>query len=127
MPSGESVSTEAFDPANDPVQQRIRVWLDDRAGQPAVLARWLQRLDLPLPTSHEEPYEVLLRALPHDERRHDAVVTLAGRAAALLDTKPDVERTGVRPEQMLYNLLMLCAGLNEPRQLNRPGLDARAR
>jgi hypothetical protein len=95
-------------------------WLGQSAWSPNQILRWLEGYDLP-PVGHEdEPHLWLLRGLPLAEDRSRAETILAARIAGVLDKQPDVQRPGTRPDQILYNLLMLCAGLSCPDQLAEP-------
>jgi hypothetical protein len=81
------------------------------------LIDWLQGYELP-PVGHEdEPFMWILRGLPEADERYWAESQLAIRVAQFLVEKPDQERPGDHPDQVLYNLLMLCAGLSCPDQL----------
>jgi hypothetical protein len=55
-----------------------------------------------------------LRALPLGAARAEAVAKLATKVAELLRRQPDVTRPGIRPDDLLYNLFLLCAGLDQP-------------
>lgn len=95
-------------------------WLQCEEWQPQQLIDWLQGYGLP-PVGHEDsPYQWILRGLPLGAERHRAEQTLALRAAQLLDGQPDVKPVGTRPNEVLYNLLYLCAGLSCPDQLAEP-------
>jgi len=73
------------------------------------------------PVGHdEEPYLWLLRSLPEADERYDAEKEFAKRVAVLLLDGPDVKRPGKRPDQVLYNLFMLSAGLSCPDELAIP-------
>jgi len=102
------------------MQQMLSEWLAREAWDSGQLMEWLQGYGLP-PVGHdEEPYVWLLRGLPLADERHRAETTLATRIARVLEDRPDVKRPGRRPDQLLYNLLMLCAGLSCPDQLAEP-------
>jgi hypothetical protein len=94
-------------------------WLDFTEGNLTQLTRWLQGYDLPAMGS-DEPYILLLYGLPVGEDRYVREIQLAERVAHLLNTEPDVNQLGKRPQQLLYNLLFLCAGLSCPDQLAEP-------
>jgi hypothetical protein len=68
----------------------------------------------------DEPYLWLLRGLPEADERYAAEKKFASRLAVFLREKPDVKRPGKRPDQVLYNLLMLCAGLSCADELADP-------
>src|SRR5436309_11005637 len=73
----------------------------------------------PPPSSTLFPYTTLFRSIPEADERYPAKKEFARRVAALLNEQPDVKPTGKRPEQVLYNLLMLCAGLSCSNELAR--------
>jgi len=95
-------------------------WLARESWQPEDLHAWLEGLGLPAVGHDDEPYLWILRGLPLAERRGRAERMLAERVAAVLERQPDVHRPGRRPEQVLYNLLMLAAGLGDARELAEP-------
>jgi hypothetical protein len=99
---------------------RLSAWIDGAELDVSQLTRWLQGYDLP-PVGHaEEPYLWILYALGLVDERFQRETELAGTAAVLLDAMPDVRPQGKRPNQLLYNLLMLSAGLSCPDQLSEP-------
>ena len=87
-------------------------WLSDEAWSHNQLIRFLQGYDLPPGDSQAAPFQRLLDELP-EVGRVEAKKKLATRAASLLAEQPDVKRTGEDPDEVLYNLLQLCAGLPE--------------
>lgn len=100
------------------VHNLLVAWLDRDDWRAEELIRWLQYFDFP-PVGHdEEPYKWLLRGLRPQEGALRA--EFAQRVAAVLEARPDVKRPGKRPEQVLYNLLLLSAGLKQPRRLAEP-------
>ncbi|MCI0488513.1 MAG: hypothetical protein L0229_18145 [Blastocatellia bacterium] len=102
------------------MRKMLGEWLAREDWQPRQLIDWLQGYDLP-PVGHgEEPYLWLLRGLPPADERYEAEIKLASRVARILEDKPDEKRPGTRPDEVLYNLFMLCAGLNCADQLARP-------
>ncbi len=110
-----------YDIAEDRIILRLREmlaeWLAREEWHPQQLIEWLQGYDLP-PVGHDdEPYLWLLRGLPVANERYEAEVELANRVARILEDEPDRKRPGTRPDQVLYNLFMLCAGLSCPDQL----------
>ena len=92
-------------------------WLQDKAWESKVLVRWLQGYDLPPVGTADEPYLWLLRGLPLGRNRRPAESELARRIAKILAGHPDEGGAGDRPEQVLFNLLKLCAGLSCPDEL----------
>jgi len=84
---------------------------------------WLQGHSLP-PVGHDEDaYVWILRGLLLAEERGEAEAEMARRMAAVLGERPDLARPGLRPEELLFNLLMVCAGLGFPEHLGGPLLD----
>lgn len=104
--------------------REVRRWLansaEDETGQ---LQDWLQGYYLSAFGCVDEPYLFLLRALSQDEDSYEVETALARRAARLLAERPDERRPGRRPEQLLYNLLMLCGGLSQAAELADPLYD----
>jgi hypothetical protein len=99
-------------------------WLAQADRSPDELVDLLEGAGLP-PVGHdEEPYLWLLRVLPEDEpERSAAAAKLAATAAVLLEGHPDIKPTTRQPESLLYNLLLLCAGLHRPQELAEPLFD----
>jgi hypothetical protein len=96
-------------------------WLTNSADDETErLQDWLQGYYLSAFGYTDEPYLLLLRALPQIDESYATETALARRAAHILAARPDVLRPGKRPEQLLYNLLMLCAGLGQPSELADP-------
>lgn len=108
----------------DKLVQRMRrllgEWLAREDWEPQQLIDWLQGYGLP-PFGHDDdPFLWLLRGLPAGDERYSAETKLASRVAAVLEEQPDVKCPGDRPDELLYNLFMLCAGLGCPDQLSEP-------
>jgi hypothetical protein len=108
----------AFPP---PIQfgNRFREWLGQSAWSSRPLIDWLQGYDLPPGGNEDEPYSFVTQEcarLDPAQRR-----SFLERVAALLMEEPDVTRPGTRPNQVLYNLLLLCASLPDGTRLG-PGL-----
>lgn len=81
---------------------------------------WLQGHFLP-PVGHDEDIFVwILRGLLWADDRGAAEAETARRLARVLRERPDVTRPGLRSEELLYNLFMLCAGLGIPEVLGEP-------
>lgn len=98
----------------------IREWLASENWNTARLVDWFQGYDLPPAGHDDEPYLWLLRGIPDDDERYAAEKKFASRVATLLQQEPDVKRPGKRADQVLYDLLMLCAGLSCPDELADP-------
>src|SRR5207253_9557411 len=94
------------------MQAIVTNWLMKEDWNMSQLMDWLQGYGLPFAGDADEPYLWLLRGIPEASERHVTEVQFAGRVAALIRECPDVERPGKRPDQILYNLFMLCAGLS---------------
>ncbi len=106
--------------------ERMRVWLDGPADS-SRLVEWLQGHGFPPVGYADEPYLWLLRGIesiagmaPTSARDQTYSELFCERIARLLDERPDEQRPGVRPEQVLYNLFLLCAGLKCPDCLADP-------
>lgn len=95
-------------------------WLADSDWRTEDLLHWLQGYGLPATRSDEDSHVWLLRGLPLTGDRPAAKAELARRVAVLLREKPDVRKPGRHPEEVLYNLLMLAAGLSLPEVLAEP-------
>jgi hypothetical protein len=100
---------------------RVGSWLAQADRSPDELLDLLEGAGLPPVGQDEEPYVWLLRALPEEEpERNAAAARLAATAATLLQRRPDVELPARMPESVLYNLLLVCAGLHRPQELAEP-------
>jgi hypothetical protein len=97
---------------------RLASWLDIAISSSQQIVRWMQGYDFPF-SADDEPYLRLLAYLPKGTGRHTAECTLATRVAQALRERPDRKRAAQvkRPDQLLYNLLMLSAGLACQEQL----------
>jgi hypothetical protein len=106
------------------VLARLEPWLDDDEGGKDHLVRWLQRYELPWIGYDDEPFEWLLRALTLASNPDLVRIKLATWLAGLLNGERDLapgKQTDVdRREQLLYNALMLAAGLRSPDLLQEP-------
>jgi len=100
------------DPLIREMQQLVGSWLEQGDWQQQQLIDWLQGFGLPSARYEDEPFQWLLRGVPLAAERYRAEREFARRAAALLDDQPDVHPVGRRPNEVLYNLLELCAGLS---------------
>lgn len=98
----------------------LKSWLLRESWEVQQLVNWLQGYDFS-PVGHdEEPFRWIVRWLPTGEAKDQARTTLAERLATLLEKNPDINPIGDRPEELLYNLFMLCAVLGCPAQLHGP-------
>ena len=102
------------------MRETLGQWLALDEWKPQALIDWLQGYDLPATGHDDEPYLWLLRGLPPADERYELQEELANRVGRILEDSPDESRPGTRPDQMLYNLLMLSAGLNCPDSLADP-------
>lgn len=95
------------------VALRLSHWLG-RPANPGEILDWLQGYALP-PVGHDdEPYIWMLRGLPVGGDQHEVERSLAERLAEFFKSKPDTRPLGDQPSQVLYNGLMLAAGLAVP-------------
>lgn len=102
------------------MREMLGAWLGREDWRPEELIDWLQGYNLP-PVGHDdEPFLWLLRGIPLADKRFEAETKLAERVGKVLEGKPDLMRPGTRPDKVLYNLFMLCAGLGCPDQLAEP-------
>lgn len=113
------IDEEIEAPAVREMRARLGDWLAQEDWGVEQLAGWLQGKGLPA-VDDEEPYVWLLRGLPLADKRYRAEIELAARAGHLLETEPDALRHDPERNELLYNLLMLCAGLSCPTQLADP-------
>jgi hypothetical protein len=102
------------------MRQIVCDWLASENWSTSKLVDWFQGYDLPALGHEEEPYLWLLRGIPDDAERYQTEKKLATRAAVFLREQPDVKRPGQDPDQVLYNLLMFCAGLSSAHELADP-------
>jgi hypothetical protein len=102
------------------MRRMVSTWLATENWNTQQLINWLQGYDLPAEGQDEEPYLALLRGIPDADEKYATERAYAQRVAMLLNEKPDVKRPGKRPNQILYNLFMLCAGLSSPDDLFDP-------
>lgn len=118
------MSTDADEIFIDEHSQRIGIcldlWLNQQSWKMQELIDWLQGYELP-PVGHdEEPFVWILRGLFLNDDRYKAESELAFRLAKLMESDPSSTLLGKRPNQVLYNLFMLCAGLSYPKALAEP-------
>jgi hypothetical protein len=108
------------DRINSRIREMLSEWIAREDWEPLQLIDWLQGYGMPAIGHDEEPYLWLIRGLPPENERYEVETKLSTRVRAILESKPDENRPGTRPDQVLYNLLMLCAGLSCPDQLADP-------
>lgn len=102
------------------VAQLLYDWLSRDEWELEEAHDWLQGYCLP-PVGHDEqPFVWIYRGLVLIEDRYEAETELARRMARVLQEKPDVTRPGTRPDELLFNLFMLCASLSYPAVLGEP-------
>ena len=102
------------------MQKKIIKWLNNDNEHLNLLVDWLQGVGFP-PFGHdEEPYKKLLYGIPVGPDRNKVECKFSARVRKLLESKPDIYSIGERPEQLMYNLLMLCSGLSCPDYLADP-------
>lgn len=102
------------------IQHLIGNWLERSDWTTQELIGWLQGFELPSARYEDEPFRWLLRGVPLAGDRFHAEREFARRVASLLNERPDVECVGRRPNELLYNLLELCAALSVPDHLADP-------
>src|SRR5690349_4207802 len=95
-------------------------WLFSNDWTTTQLVDWFQGYDLPALGHDEEPYFWLLRSIPEGSNRYQTEKAVAVRIAVLLKEQPDLKLPGKRPNQVLYNALMMSAGLSCPDELAEP-------
>lgn len=110
---GEEIETAAV----REMRQLLRAWLERDDWEIRQLTEWLCGKGLPASDIDQEPYVWLLHGLPLADERFHAETELAARAARLLETQIDLHPPDKHRDELLYNLLMLCAGLSCPTQL----------
>jgi hypothetical protein len=105
------------------VAARLEEAVQDEASPPLsleLLKSWLQGFDLPFVGTDDEPHQWLMRGLAETQERARCERRLAAGLARWLDTEPDTEAHGEYPDRLVYNGLMLAAGLSSPDELARP-------
>ncbi|MSQ48186.1 MAG: hypothetical protein EXR78_07330 [Deltaproteobacteria bacterium] len=108
------------------LRKAVKTFLDQEQWTEQHLVKWLQGYRLP-PVGHsEQPFALILRGLP-EGKATGAAQNFARRVAVLLGHLSEIQRLDDRPEECLYNLFMLCAGLQQPEQLAQPLLDILAK
>lgn len=111
--------------------ERIADWLRQKEWDTGQLVRWLQGYDFDWGGQQDPSYMRLLRGLPGVEYA-ELKQELAIRTGKLLGERiDDLHPAPRRPHEALYNLLMLCYSLANPKQLAEPLLamhdDARGK
>jgi hypothetical protein len=108
------------EPLIQEMQQLVGQWIEKNDWRTQELIDWLQGFGLPSARYEDEPFQWLLRGVPLAGERHHVEREFALRAATLLREQPDTRPVGRRPNELLYNLLELCAGLGVPDYLADP-------
>src|SRR5882724_1428367 len=103
--------------AEDRVLRMFREWVNQEPANLARLVQWLEGYSWPVMDS-SEPYLRLL----HGFRRLDPSIAdkFVLRVVEFLSGHPEEKRAGDRPNEVLYNLLRLCGGMNRPDRLAAP-------
>jgi hypothetical protein len=108
----------------------LHAWLSQSDWKTDELVDFLRGEGIMPPSfAQSEPFEWVEYALSNAGERPDFETDLARRLGDLLDREPDVNLCWPRPEQVLFNLLTICASMHRPAQLERPlrrMLDRRA-
>lgn len=102
------------------LKDQLEQWLNEGEPSPAVLADYLESVGLPAVGHDYEPHVWLLAALRVSSERPVYEDKLAKALADFLDGQPDSARRGARPNQIIYNMLHLSAGLANPARLYDP-------
>lgn len=114
--AGETISREPLIVLR--LRKRLEAWLR-KTGTRAKLLDWLKGYELPAVGHTEEPYVWMLRALSFSEAFYRR--ELARRIALLIEKDRPHERLGDDyDDELLYNLLYLCAGLRCREELGEP-------
>jgi hypothetical protein len=112
---------------SEQVSQELKAWLSRTEWELEEAYDWLQGYYLP-PVGHDDyPFVWMHRGLFLIEDRYEAETELARRMARVLRERPDVSRPGTRPDELLFNLFMLCASLSYPKELGEPLLAVHER
>lgn len=99
------------------IGRSLALWLNQQSWEIQELIDWLQGYTLP-PVGHdEEPFVWILRGLFLNDDRYKAESELAFRLVKLMESDAGSILLSKRPNQVLYNLFMLCAGLSYPKVL----------
>lgn len=101
------------------VSELLTAWLDSPSRRVEDVQDWLQGYKLPPVGYDYEPSDWMMRGLAVAEEPERLARELALRLADLLESQPDVLRPGSRPDELLYNLFLLCAELQEREALGR--------
>lgn len=104
------------------LRKSLEEWLKSKEWSLEELLQWLQGYRLPPVGYDYEVYVWMIRALLTSSKREKMEKELAIRLAGLLETRPDVSRPGDRPDEVLYNLFMLCAEIKQKKIIG-PHLD----
>jgi len=119
FPVTEDPEARTDDPDSE-VRDALESWLSRPQWKLKEVYDWLQGYYLP-PLGHDDyPYVWVYRGLVLFDERGKAEAELTSRLSVALREKPDVMRPGTRPEEMLFNLLMLCASLSNSHLLGEP-------
>ncbi|HYH86170.1 MAG TPA: hypothetical protein VEX60_12005 [Pyrinomonadaceae bacterium] len=106
--------------SSERVGQLLDEWLSRPEWELEEAYDWLQGYYLP-PVGHDDyPFVWMHRGLLLIEERYEAETELARRMARVLQENPDVTRPGTRPDELLFNLFMLCTSLSYPAVLGEP-------
>ena len=96
---------------------RLHVWLSDSNWDVTQLVRFLRGDDMPASYARMEPYEWIDDALANGGSRSAFESELAKRLGRLLDEEPEIQQSWPRSEQVLFNLLAVCANLHQPARI----------
>ena len=98
----------------------LQRWLASSDRDPKQFVRWLQDYDIPGDREGREPHEWLLEQLGVGTSRAENEGRMAEALAEFIESEPDRSPPGDDPDQLMYNLFHLAAGLRRPRILGKP-------
>ncbi len=102
------------------MSDKFEAWFRSDKRDISVLAGWCQGLGGIPYSPTEEPYLWILAAMPSGPEEAQARAALALSAGKVIRALIDGKSFGSDHEQLWYNLLKLCSGLNSPDELYRP-------
>lgn len=116
----EGIIPDKKSTAKDFFEIKIAEWLDADDPDGEQMIRWCQGYDLGGVGHEQEPYHFILMGFPLNNRRNRVEQIIAARVQNILKKRPDIHPLETRPQQVLYNLLMVCGGLSRPEYLADP-------
>ena len=107
--------------------QSIKAWLNSENSLDWQLVDWLRGYDLPLSSGNDEPHLWLMRGLEEIGMARQENSPFCKRLAGVIKQLPKIAQDGKRPEQVIYNALMLAACLHCPKCLGESLLAVNSR